>query len=93
MTKTHLMKIYLLKIAQSLYINSNIQALLTELHKTKNALSPKLFAESFALKIPSILTVYYGSESISFSVSKTWNVLDNKIKQQASLNSFKKSVK
>ena len=39
------------------------------------------------------MTVYHGNESISFLGPKIWNILPNKIKQQTSLNSFKKSVK
>ena len=56
----------------------NIQALATELYKFKNGLSPKVFTEILAreshynlrrcsdFRIPSIHTVYHGSESISF---------------------------
>ena len=44
-------------------------------------------------RIPSTRTVYYGSESISYLGPKIWNILPDEIKQQTSLNSFKKSVK
>ena len=44
-------------------------------------------------RIPSIRTVYHGSESISFLGPKIWNILPDEIKQQTSLNSFKKSIK
>ena len=44
-------------------------------------------------RIPSIRTVYHGSESISFLGPKIWNILPDEIKQQTSPNSFKKSVK
>ena len=85
----------------------NIQALATEFYKIKNGLSPELFTEIFAreteshynlrrcndFRIPSIRTVYHGSESISFLGPKIWNILPDEIKQQTSLNSFKKSVK
>ena len=84
----------------------NIQALAIEFYKIKNGLSPELSTEIFAhetrshnlrwcndFRIPSIRTVYHGSESISFLGPKIWNILPDEIKQQTSLNSFKKSVK
>ena len=84
----------------------NIQALVTEFYKFKNGLSPGRFTEVFAreieshynlrrcndFRIPSIRTVYHGSESISFLGPKIWNILPAKIKQPTSLNSFKKSI-
>ena len=85
----------------------NIQALAIEFYKTKDGLFPELFTEIFAceteshynlrqcndFRIPSIRTVYRGSESISFLAPKLWNILLDEIKQQTSLNSLKKSVK
>ena len=85
----------------------NIDALVTGFYKIENGLSPELFTEIFAretephynlrrcsdFRIPSIRTVYHGSESISFLGPKIWNILPDEIKQQTSLNSFKKSVK
>ena len=85
----------------------NMQALATEFYKIKNGISPELFTEIFArepeshynlrwcndFRIPSICTVYHGNESISFLGPKIWNILPDEIKQQTSLNSFKKSVK
>ena len=79
----------------------------TEFCKIKNELSPELFTEIFAreaeshynlrrcndFRIPAIRTVYRGSERISFLGPKIWNILPDEIKQQTSLNSFKKSVK
>ena len=44
-------------------------------------------------RIPSIRTVYHGGESISFLGPKRWNFLPDEIKQQNSLNSFKKLIK
>ena len=109
MTKTHLMKNYLLKMAQSLYI--------TEIYKLWPPNFTKLkidfakfysnFTEIFAreteshynlrrcndFRIPSIRTVYHGSENISFLGPKIWNILPDEIKQQTSLNSLKKSLK
>ena len=85
----------------------NIQVLATEFYKIENGLSPELFTEIFAretesqynlrrcndFRIPSIRTVYHGSEIISFLGPKIWNILHDEIKQPTSLNSFKKSVK
>ena len=85
----------------------NIQALATEFYKIKNRLWPELFSEIFAretesyynlrrcndFRILSICTVYHVSESITFLGSKIWNILPDEIKQQTSLNSFKKSIK
>ena len=85
----------------------NIQALATEFYKIKNGISPELFTKIFAreteshynlrwcndFRIPSIRTVYHGSESISFLGPKIWYILSDEIKQQTSLSSFKKSVK
>ena len=83
--------------------NRNIQDLATEFYKIKNGLSPELFTEIFAreteshynlrrcnnFRIPSIRTVYHGSESISFLGPKIWNILPDEIKQQTSLSSLK----
>ena len=44
-------------------------------------------------RISLIRTVYHGSESICFLGPKIWNILPDEIKQQSSLNSFKKSLK
>ena len=85
----------------------NIQALATEFYKIKNGILSELFTEIFAreteshynlrrcndFRIPSNRTVYHGSESISFLGPKLWNILPDEIKQQTSLNSFKKLVK
>ena len=75
--------------------HGNIQALATEFYKIKNGLSPELFTEIFAretesqynlrrcndFRIPSIRTVYHGSESISFLRPKIWNILLDENKQ------------
>ena len=87
--------------------HGNIHALATEFYKIKNEMLPKLFTEIFAretesyynlrrcndFRIPSIRIVYQGSERVSFLGPKIWNILPDEIKQQTSLNSFKKSVK
>ena len=78
-----------------------------KLYKIKNGLSPDFITEIFARKteshynlkqcngfrIPSICTVYHGSESISFLGPKIWNILPDEFKAQISPNSFKKSVR
>ena len=85
----------------------NIQALVIEFYKIKNGLlaepSAKIFARETEshynlrrcndFRVPSIRTVYHGSESISFLGPKIWNILPDEIKQQISLNSFKKPIK
>ena len=66
----------------------NIRALATEFYKIKNGLSPELFTEIFTneteshynlrwcndFRIPSIHTVYHGSESIYFLGPKSSNI-------------------
>ena len=87
----------------------NIQAFVIEFYKIENGLSPELFTETFARStefhynlrrcndftewIPSISTIHHDDESISFLEPKIWNILLDKIEQQTSLKSFKKSVK
>lgn len=85
----------------------NIQTLAAKLRKIKNGLSQEIFTEIFVLetksyynlrrwndyKIPSIRTVYHGSDSISFLGPKIWNFPPDEIKQQTSVNNFKKSIK
>ena len=75
-------------------------------HRNIEKWTPELFTEVFARetephynlrrcndsRIPSTRTVYHGSESIFFLGPKIWNILPDEIKQQTSLNSFKKSV-
>ena len=64
----------------------SLKALATELYKIKNGFSPEILTAIFAHE-------YHGCESISFLGRKMWNILLDEIKQQTSLNSFKKSVK
>ena len=45
------------------------------------------------VRISLICTLYHGIESISFIEPKIWNILPDEIKQQISLNSFKRSLK
>ena len=106
-TKTHLTKNYLLKIAQSLYITDIYKLWRPNFTKLKMDFRQKFLLIFFAreteshynlwrcndFRIPSIRTVYHGSEGISFLGPKIWNILPREIKQQTSLNSFKKSVK
>ena len=48
-----------------------------------------MFLMANYFRIPSIHTVYHGSESISFLGPKIWNILPDEIKQQTSLSSLK----
>ena len=106
MTRTHFMKNYLLKMVQSLCITEVCKLWWPNFTKLKIDFRQKfllkfwLFTESHYnvrrsnnWRIPAIRTVYRGSESISFLGPKIWNILPDEIKQQTSLNSFKKSVK
>ena len=74
--------------------HGNMQALENKFHKIKNGLLPEIFTEIFAceteshynlgqcsaFRIPSIRTVYHGSENISFLRPKIWNILPDEIK-------------
>ena len=74
--------------------DQNIQILTIEMYKIKNGLSPLIVSELFEqrneqhcdlrnkaqLTIPSIKTVYHGSESISFLGLKIWNILADRLK-------------
>ena len=87
--------------------HGNSQALATELYKINNAFSPEILLKFLLVKqshynlrrcndfrIPSICTMYHGSESMSFLGRKIWDMkLNDEIKKQTSLNSFQKSVK
>ena len=101
------MKNYLLKIAHSPYIAEIYKLWRRNFTKLKMDFRQNFFTKIFAreaespynlrrcndFRIPSIRTVYHGSESITFLGPKIWNILNDETKQQTSLNSFKKSVK
>ena len=65
---------------------------MTELYKFKNRLSSESFAEIFARETKSHYNLRQCSDKLVQFI-KLWNILPNKIKQENSLNSFKKSVK
>ena len=76
----------------------NIQALVTKMYKIQNGILSEIeshynLRRCNDFRIPPIRTVYYDSESIPFLGPKIWNFLPDEIKQQTSLNSFKKPVK
>ena len=77
----------------------NIKALGTEFCKMKNGLSPELFTEIFTRETESHHNLRRCNNfripfvGIFFVGPKIWNILPDEIKQQTSLNSFKKSVK
>ena len=106
MTKIHLMKNYLLRMAQSLYITEIYRLWQPNCAKLKMDICQKFLMKFLLVKqshynlrqrndfrIPSIRTVYHGSGSISFLGPKIWNILPDEFNHQTSLNSFKKSVK
>ena len=85
----------------------NLQFLATEMYKVKEGLSPSIVTELFEHRdeqhyhlrnnaeftIPTIRTVYHGSESISFLGPKIWNILPDRIKNANSLQIFKSEIK
>ena len=87
-------------MAKSLYITEIYKLWRPNFTILKNKLSPELLTEIFAreteshynltrcndFRIPLILAVYHGSESISFLEPRIWNILPDEIKQQTSLN-------
>ena len=106
MTKTHLMKNYLRKMAQSLYITEMCKFWQPNFTKLNMAFRQNFLLRILLVKqshynlrrcsdfrICSIRIVYHGSESISFLEPKIWNIFPGEIKRQTSLYIFKKSVK
>ena len=85
----------------------NLQKLAIEMYKVKYSLSPPFMKSIFPtsiiinndlrarpdFKLDNIRTVYYGSETISFRGSKTWEILPNDLKNTASLQEFKKKIR
>ena len=100
MRKTHFLKNYSPKMAQSLYITEICKLGRPNFTILKIELSPELLTEICAgeteshynltrcndFRIPSVLSVYHSSESISFLGPRIWNILPDEIKQQTSLN-------
>ena len=83
----------------------NIQSLAIEMYKVKNAIAPMTTANVFCpnpenrynlrnhsdFRVPFAGTVY--TESISYLGPKIWDIVTAELKQNQSLNSFKKSIR
>ena len=75
--------------------------------KVKNAIAPMITANVFCpnpenhynlhnhsdFRVPFARTVYHGTESISYQGLKIWDIVPAELKQNQSLNSFKKSIR
>ena len=83
----------------------NIQALAIEIYKVVNGLSPEIMNDIFSLKesetyssrFPfkprNIISVSYGTETLSFMGPKIWALIPNDLKKVKSLPQFKKKIK
>ena len=84
----------------------NLQKLMTEIYKSMNHLNPSLVWEfhekkhvtynlriQYLCKLPTIKTLGFGLESLSFRGSFLWNTLDDSIKQKSTLSAFKKRIR
>ena len=84
----------------------NLQKLMTEIYKSMNHLNPSIvweFHEKKPIKynlriqnlckLPTIKTLGFGLNSLSFRGSFLWNTLDDSIKQVPTLPCFKKRIK
>ena len=85
---------------------SNIHALLIEMYKSINNLSPPIMKDSFdqkntrydlqskqLLKLPETGTSRYGTQAFCFKGSLIWNTVLNKIKNVDNIENFKKHIK
>ena len=77
------------------------------MYKVKNAIAPMITVNVFCpnpenhynlrnhrdFRVPFARTVYHGTESISFLGPKIWDIVPAQLKQNQSLNSFKKSIR
>ena len=84
----------------------NLQKLMTEIYKSMNHLNPSIVWEfhekkpithslriQYLCKLPTIKTLGFGLDSLSFRGSFLWNTLDDSIKQVPTLSRFKKGIK
>ena len=84
----------------------NLQKLMTEIYKSMNHLNPSIIWEfpvknpimynlriQNLCKLPTIKTLGFGLDSLSFLGSFLWNTLDDSIKQVPTLSRFKKRIK
>ena len=84
----------------------NLQALALEMYKVYRNISPPIFNEIFHRRegnynlrkysyftIPTVNSVYHGTESVSNLGPRIWNLVPMKYKELESVNSFKKEIK
>ena len=85
--------------------HKNIQAFAIEIYKVKNDLAPGIASNNFCRQkqsqynlrqqthfgIPSVRSVYHGSESISCLGPRVWILIPPELKQLSSFISFRKS--
>ena len=83
----------------------NIQALAIELYKIINGISPdimkqvlslkdcNIYSSRFPFKSRNVHTVYFGTETISSIGPKIWQIIPTVIKNAATLNEFKRTLK
>ena len=84
----------------------NLKTLATEIYKIKNNLSPQIIQDIFPqekkiytlrnenhLTLSNPKSVSYGIESLRYLGPKIWNMLPDKLKQAASLSTFKAEIK
>ena len=84
----------------------NLQVLATEMFKVYRNISPPIVRQLFQLRnndynlrqfpqfdSPNVISVFCGTESISFLGPKIWNIVPNEFKKETSLDAFKKLIK
>ena len=104
-TNLHLKTLLARSGSNSIHIK-NLQKLMTEIHKSMNHLNPSIVWKlhekkpiTYNLtiqnlsKLPTIKTLGFGLDSLSFRGSFLWNTLNDSIKQVPTLSRFKKRIK
>ena len=94
-----------LEVAAIAY-KQNLQKLMTEIYKSMNHLNTSIvwglhekkpitynLRKQNLCKLPTIKTLGFGLDSLSFRGSFLWNTLDDSIKQVETLSRFKKRIK
>ena len=84
----------------------NLQKLATEMYKIENNLSPSIMKTTFPersipynlrnknnFKSPSVHTVYYGTETISYRGPKAWELVPKEIRLSKTLGVFKTKIR
>ena len=87
-------------------INRNLQILATEVFKVYINIAPPIFTEIFNKRnpnyqlrhtshfsIPSVRSVYNGTESLSFLGPKIWDIVPTESKEVKTLSAFKSGIK